>query len=150
MCSFFLSYAAFARPADSYTRERRPPDRAEQSDAAREKFFVPESDHLTLLHVYQQWKSNGYRGDWCNDHFLQVKGLRKAREVRAQLLDIMKQQKVAVISCGTQWDICRMAICSAYFFNASKLKVRACQLLSASKVDFATCVGGWAPLSRFF
>ena len=39
---------------------RRPNDRAEESDAAREKFFIPESDHLTLLHVYQQWKNNGY------------------------------------------------------------------------------------------
>ena len=52
----------------------RPPDRAEESDAAREKFFVPESDHLTLLHVYQQWKNNGYRADWCSQHFLQAKG----------------------------------------------------------------------------
>ena len=52
----------------------RPPDRAEESDAAREKFFVPESDHLTLLQVYQQWKNNGYRGDWCSRHFLQAKG----------------------------------------------------------------------------
>ena len=52
----------------------RPPDRAEESDSAREKFFVPESDHLTLLNIYQQWKNNGYRGDWCSDHFLQAKG----------------------------------------------------------------------------
>jgi pre-mRNA-splicing factor ATP-dependent RNA helicase DHX38/PRP16 len=37
----------------------RPPQRQEESDAAREKFFVPESDHLTLLNVYQQWKSHG-------------------------------------------------------------------------------------------
>eukprot|EP00878_Enallax_costatus_P036707 GHUV01041249.1.p1 GENE.GHUV01041249.1~~GHUV01041249.1.p1 ORF type:complete len:106 (+),score=21.68 GHUV01041249.1:108-425(+) len=59
----------------------RPPDRAEESDAAREKFFVPESDHLTLLHVYQQWKNNGYRGDWCARHYLQGKGLKKAKEV---------------------------------------------------------------------
>jgi len=29
-------------------------DREEESDAAREKFFVPESDHLTLLNVYLQ------------------------------------------------------------------------------------------------
>jgi len=42
----------------------RPNDRAEESDAAREKFFIPESDHLTLLHVYQQWKNNGYRCAW--------------------------------------------------------------------------------------
>ncbi|KAG1326825.1 pre-mRNA-splicing factor ATP-dependent RNA helicase DEAH7 [Cocos nucifera] len=100
----------------------RPKDRAEESDAAREKFFVPESDHLTLLNVYQQWKSNQYRGDWCNDHFLHVKGLRKAREVRSQLLDILKSLKIPLTSCGMDWDVVRKAICSAYFHNAARLK----------------------------
>lgn len=38
----------------------RPKGREEESDAVREKFAVPESDHLTFLHVYQQWKSNKY------------------------------------------------------------------------------------------
>jgi pre-mRNA-splicing factor ATP-dependent RNA helicase DHX38/PRP16 len=37
----------------------RPKERMEESDAAREKFVVPESDHLTLLNVYTQWKANG-------------------------------------------------------------------------------------------
>jgi len=100
----------------------RPPDRAEESDAAREKFFVPESDHLTLLHVYQQWKSNGYRGDWCAAHFLQAKGLKKAKEVRSQLMDIMIQQKIPLLSCGNDWDTIRRAVCSAYFHNAAKQK----------------------------
>nr|CAN71460.1 hypothetical protein VITISV_033508 [Vitis vinifera] len=100
----------------------RPKDRAEESDAAREKFFVPESDHLTLLNVYQQWKANQYRGDWCNDHFLHVKGLRKAREVRSQLLDILKTLKIPLTSCGPDWDVVRKAICSAYFHNAARLK----------------------------
>jgi len=36
----------------------RPKGREEESDQAREKFSVPESDHLTFLHVYQQWKGN--------------------------------------------------------------------------------------------
>ncbi|KAL1803612.1 hypothetical protein ACET3Z_032259 [Daucus carota] len=100
----------------------RPKDRAEESDAAREKFFVPESDHLTLLNVYQQWKSNSYRGDWCNDHYLHSKGLKKAREVRSQLLDILKTLKIPLTSCGPDWDIVRKAICSAYFHNAARLK----------------------------
>ncbi|GIL69699.1 hypothetical protein Vretifemale_520, partial [Volvox reticuliferus] len=100
----------------------RPPDRAEESDAAREKFFVPESDHLTLLHVYNQWKNNGYRGDWCERHFLQPKGLRKAKEVRQQLADIMTQSGITITSAGSDWDIVRKAICSAYFQNAAKFK----------------------------
>lgn len=83
---------------------------------------VPESDHLTLLNVYQQWKSNQYRGDWCNDHFLHVKGLKKAREVRSQLLDILKSLHIPLTSCGMDWDVVRKAICSAYFHNAARLK----------------------------
>lgn len=100
----------------------RPKDRAEESDAAREKFFIPESDHLTLLNVYQQWKSNQYRGDWCNDHYLHVKGLRKAREVRSQLLDIIKTLKIPLTSCAMDWDTVRQAVCSAYFHNSARLK----------------------------
>lgn len=100
----------------------RPKDREEESDAAREKFFVPESDHLTLLNVYQQWKNNGYRTDWCNRHYIQGKGLKKGREVRAQLLDIMKTQKIQLISAGGDWDLCRRALCSAYFHQAARLK----------------------------
>lgn len=38
---------------------------------------MPESDHLTLLHIYQQWKTNRYSTEWCNDHFLQNKGENK-------------------------------------------------------------------------
>ncbi|KAL4370878.1 hypothetical protein AHAS_Ahas06G0109800 [Arachis hypogaea] len=100
----------------------RPKDRAEESDAARERFFVPESDHLTLYNVYQQWKQHDYRGDWCNDHFLHVKGLRKAREVRSQLLDIVKTLKISLTTCWPDTDIVRKAICSAYFHNAARLK----------------------------
>ncbi|XP_031267984.1 pre-mRNA-splicing factor ATP-dependent RNA helicase DEAH7 isoform X1 [Pistacia vera] len=100
----------------------RPKDRAEESDAAREKFFVQESDHLTLLYVYQQWKEHQYRGDWCSDHYLHVKSLRKAREVRSQLLDILKTLKIPLTSSGHDYDIVRKAICSAYFHNAARLK----------------------------
>jgi len=38
----------------------RPKGREDDSDAAREKFQVPESDHLTYLNVYQQWRKNKY------------------------------------------------------------------------------------------
>ena len=55
----------------------RPPDRAEESDNAREKFFVPESDHLTFLHVYQQWKASKFSTDWCKTHFIHPKAMKK-------------------------------------------------------------------------
>ncbi|KAK4238251.1 P-loop containing nucleoside triphosphate hydrolase protein [Achaetomium macrosporum] len=100
----------------------RPKERQEDSDAAREKFFVPESDHLTYLHVYTQWKANGYSDGWCIKHFLHSKSLRRAREVRDQLLDIMKMQNMQMVSCGTDWDIVRKCICSGYYHQAAKVK----------------------------
>ena len=100
----------------------RPKDRAEESDAAREKFAVPESDHLTMLHVYQQWKHNEYRSDWCSTHFLQAKTLKKVREIRSQLQDIQTSQKMSLHSCGPDWDRVRQAVSSAYFINAARMK----------------------------
>lgn len=48
--------------------------------------------------------------------------MRKVREVRQQLKDIMEQHKMKVVSCGTDWDIIRKCICSAYFHQAARLK----------------------------
>ncbi|KAL9638359.1 MAG: hypothetical protein Q9164_001609 [Protoblastenia rupestris] len=100
----------------------RPKERQEESDAAREKFCVPESDHLTLLHIYSQWKSNGYSDGWCVRHFLHPKALRRAKEIREQLFDIMKVQKMEMMSCGTDWDVIRKCICSGYYHQSAKVK----------------------------
>lgn len=51
--------------------------REEESDQIREKFAVPESDHLSYLNVYLQWKNNNYSTIWCNDHFIHAKAMRK-------------------------------------------------------------------------
>ncbi|CAG5128460.1 unnamed protein product [Candidula unifasciata] len=100
----------------------RPKGREEDSDAAREKFMVPESDHLTFLNVYQQWKRNGYSSTWCNEHFIHAKAMRKVREVQSQLREIVEQQKMELVSCGAEWDVIRKCICSAYFHQAARLK----------------------------
>jgi pre-mRNA-splicing factor ATP-dependent RNA helicase DHX38/PRP16 len=100
----------------------RPKDREEESDAAREKFFVPESDHLTYLNVYLQWKAQQYSSSWCNDHFIHPKAMKKAREVHSQLVDIMNQQKMLLSSSRNNWDVVRKAICSSYFYNSARVK----------------------------
>ncbi|CAH0049681.1 unnamed protein product [Clonostachys solani] len=100
----------------------RPKERQEEADAQREKFWVHESDHLTYLQVYSAWKSNGYSDGWCVRHFLHSKSLRKAKEVREQLMDIVKMQKMQLISCGMDWDLIRKCICSGYYHQAAKYK----------------------------
>jgi pre-mRNA-splicing factor ATP-dependent RNA helicase DHX38/PRP16 len=48
--------------------------------------------------------------------------LRRAKEIREQLLDIMKMQRMSMISCGTDWDTIRKCICSGYYHQAAKVK----------------------------
>ncbi|KAF4124040.1 pre-mRNA-splicing factor ATP-dependent RNA helicase DHX38/PRP16 [Geosmithia morbida] len=100
----------------------RPKERQDEADAAREKFWVHESDHLTYLQVYQAWKANGYSDGWCVRHFLHAKSLRRAKEIREQLLDIVRMQKMELVSCGMDWDLVRRAICSGYYHQAARYK----------------------------
>ena len=55
-------------------------------------------------------------------HFLHPKLLRKAREVRVQLEDIMKFQKMDIIAAGTDFDVIRKAITAGYFHQAARVK----------------------------
>ncbi|KAG7141997.1 Pre-mRNA-splicing factor ATP-dependent RNA helicase prp16 like protein [Verticillium longisporum] len=100
----------------------RPKERQDEADTQREKFWVHESDHLTYLQVYSAWKSNGMSDGWCIKHFLHPKSLRRAKEIRDQLLDIMKMQKMQMLSCGMDWDVIRKCICSGYYHQAAKYK----------------------------
>ena len=100
----------------------RPKERLEESDAAREKFFVHDSDHLTLLTVYQQWVANGSRDGWCVKHFLHPKALHRAREIRQQIADIMTSSKMPLVTCGYDLDVIRECICSGYYHQAARRK----------------------------
>ena len=100
----------------------RPKERLEESDTAREKFFVHDSDHLTLLTVYQQWEANGRRDAWCTKHFLHPKALHRAREIRQQIQDIMKSMDMPLVSCGYDLDVVRRCVCSGYYHQAARRK----------------------------
>ena len=65
---------------------------------------------------------HNYDQEWATKHYIHGKALKKVREVRSQLLDIMKTLKMEMTSSGTDWDVERKAICSGYFHNAAKIK----------------------------
>merc|ERR1711904_254913 len=93
----------------------------------REKLMVPDSDHLTLLNIYLQWKNSKYSDHWCDEYFPHTNvrardTMRDARKNRQQLLEIMKQIRMDLNSCGHEWDKIRKCICCAYFHNGAKMK----------------------------
>ncbi|SCU77577.1 LADA_0A01156g1_1 [Lachancea dasiensis] len=99
----------------------RPREREEESDQARTRFFVPESDHLTLLNVYAQWKANSYSAGWCKRNFLQYKSLQRAKSIRVQLSALMQKKSISIVSSGTDWDVIRKCICSGSADQAARL-----------------------------
>lgn len=99
----------------------RPKERQKEADIARNKFFIAKSDHLTLLNVFEQWRANNFSSHWCNKHFVQYKSLVRARDIRDQLLTILKSQKIPVISSGKDWDIIKKCICSGFAHQAAKI-----------------------------
>ncbi|VWU52097.1 pre-mRNA-splicing factor ATP-dependent RNA helicase PRP16, putative, partial [Hepatocystis sp. ex Piliocolobus tephrosceles] len=91
-------------------------------ESKKEKFTVPESDHLTLLNIYTQWKIHKYSNEWCKKNFIQFKSLNKAKEIYSQLYDIIKTLNIKNVSSSNNWDSIRKTICSGYFHNAARLK----------------------------
>jgi ATP-dependent RNA helicase DHX8/PRP22 len=67
----------------------RPKEKQGQADSKKAKFHQPEGDHLTLLTVYNGWKASNYSNPWCYENFIQARSMRRAQDVRKQLLGIM-------------------------------------------------------------
>ncbi|XP_045807585.1 probable pre-mRNA-splicing factor ATP-dependent RNA helicase DEAH5 isoform X2 [Trifolium pratense] len=76
----------------------RPREKQAQADQKKARFFQAEGDHLTLLAVYESWKSKNFSGPWCFENFVQSRSLRRAQDVRKQLLTIMDKYKLDVVS----------------------------------------------------
>lgn len=76
----------------------RPKDKGVHADNARMNFFVPGGDHLTLLNVYTQWAETDFSTQWCFENFIQVRSMRRARDVRDQLVRLMERVEIEMIS----------------------------------------------------
>lgn len=98
----------------------RPKEKQALADQKRAKFFQPEGDHLTLLAVYQAWAKHKFSNMWCYENFIQHRAMRRAQDVRKQLVTIMDRYKLPIVSCGKHFDRVRRAICSGYFQHAAK------------------------------
>jgi ATP-dependent RNA helicase DHX8/PRP22 len=105
----------FYRPRDKQTQT--------QADAKKARFHQPEGDHLTLLATYDGWKAAGFSDAWCEAHFIQAQHMRRARDVRKQLVGIMDRYGHDVVSAAGRRggrDCVRRAICAGFFRHAVK------------------------------
>ncbi|KFA45814.1 hypothetical protein S40293_08975 [Stachybotrys chartarum IBT 40293] len=98
----------------------RPKEKQTQADQKKAKFHDPSSDHLTLLNVYNAWKLSGYSTPWCFENFIQVRSMKRAQDIRRQIIGIMERHRHPIVSCGNETDRIRRALCAGFFRNAAR------------------------------
>ena len=98
----------------------RPKEKQTLADQKKAKFHQGEGDHLTLLTVYEAWKAQKYSNPWCYDNFIQSRSLKRAQDIRTQLLEIFQKHGLEVRSCGKNTVKVRKAICAGFFAHAAK------------------------------
>jgi ATP-dependent RNA helicase DHX8/PRP22 len=98
----------------------RPKDKQQQADQKKARFHDPAGDHLTLLNVYNGWKGAGKSDPWCFENFIQPRNMRRAEDVRKQLVQILERHRLRIVSCGRDTTRVRQALCSGFFRNSAR------------------------------
>ncbi|KXS93622.1 hypothetical protein AC578_4209 [Pseudocercospora eumusae] len=98
----------------------RPKEKQQQADQKKARFHDPAGDHLTLLNVYNGWKNAGKNDAWCFENFIQPRNIKRAEDVRKQLVQILERHRLKVISCGRDTTRVRQALCAGFFRNSAR------------------------------
>lgn len=70
-----------------------------QSSFSSRSFAHVDGDHLTLLNVYHAYKQNEANAQqWCWNNFIQIRALKSADDVRAQLARLCDRLGIARVS----------------------------------------------------
>ncbi|KAL3313577.1 putative pre-mRNA-splicing factor ATP-dependent RNA helicase dhx16, partial [Cichlidogyrus casuarinus] len=97
----------------------RPKDKIVHADTARKGFFHMAGDHLTLLTVYEQWAEADFSAQWCFEHFIQHRTMKRARDVRDQLMGLLERVEIAPSKSSDNITI-RKAITAGYFYHTAR------------------------------
>ncbi|KAH8152934.1 uncharacterized protein LAJ45_03161 [Morchella importuna] len=105
----------------------RPPQARKRADEMKQLFAHPDGDHLTMLNVYHAFKSPEAQenpSDWCYNHFLSLRSLQSADNVRSQLAKIMERNELELVSTPFEdknyYTNIRRALVSGFFMQVAK------------------------------
>lgn len=105
----------------------RPNSQRKRADEMKNLFAHQDGDHLTMLNVYHAFKGPEAQANpkqWCHDHFLSLRSLQSADNVRMQLLRIMERSELEMISTPFDdkkyYENIRRALCAGFFMQVAK------------------------------
>ena len=102
----------------------RPVSARHRADEMKRLFAHPDGDHLTMLNVYHAFKSAEAQSNpkqWCHDHFLSLRSLQSADNVRLQLRRIMEREEIELVSTPFEnkkyYENIRRALVAGFFMQ---------------------------------
>ena len=101
----------------------RPKEKAVHADTARLNFARGGGgDHIALLRCYSEWASTDYSSTWCFENYVQIRNMRKARDIREQLEGLCDRVEIDHnVSAADDIDVPLKAFTAGFFYNVAKL-----------------------------
>ncbi|KAL5231001.1 hypothetical protein ABZP36_029777 [Zizania latifolia] len=101
----------------------RPKDKQVHADNARLNFHTGNvGDHIALLNVYNSWRETDYSTQWCYENYIQVRSMKRARDIRDQLEGLMERVEIEISSNASDLDAIKKAITSGFFHHSARLQ----------------------------
>ncbi|XP_071731559.1 pre-mRNA-splicing factor ATP-dependent RNA helicase DEAH1 [Rutidosis leptorrhynchoides] len=101
----------------------RPKDKQVHADNARLNFHMGNvGDHIALLKVYSSWKETNFSTQWCYENYIQVRSMKRARDIRDQLEGLLERVEIELTSNPGDLEAIKKAITSGYFPHSAKMQ----------------------------
>ncbi|KAK4482598.1 hypothetical protein RD792_009762 [Penstemon davidsonii] len=101
----------------------RPKDKQVHADNARLNFHMGNvGDHMALLKVYSSWKDTNFSTQWCYENYIQVRSMKRARDIRDQLEGLLERVEIELTANPNDLDAIKKAITSGFFPHSAKLQ----------------------------
>ncbi|CAL8142751.1 unnamed protein product [Orchesella dallaii] len=84
----------------------------------KRKFEVEEGDLITLLNVYTSFVKSGRTKHFCSQNFLNFKRLKRADEMKKQMVKMLRRFEIPLESCKGNLEPIMKCIASGFFPNA--------------------------------
>ncbi|CAD7699242.1 unnamed protein product [Ostreobium quekettii] len=101
----------------------RPKDKAIHADSAHAAFHRGDvGDHVALMNVYNAWAETDFSQHFCYENFVQERAMKRARDIRDQLVGLMERVEVEMVSDVDNHDAIRKAVTAGFFYHAAQLQ----------------------------
>lgn len=101
----------------------RPKDKKVHADNARMNFHTGDvGDHIANLKIYNSWKEASYSSQWCYENYIQIRSMKRARDIRDQLAGLLEKVEIELTSSSNDLDAIKKSIVSGFFPHSARLQ----------------------------